>query len=192
MDLDEMDCVTEALAAEDVDAALLVIAEAGAHVPKAMFYESYLRELVRALWSRREARSEVGYAVEAGSLRKQLEQQREDFDKRLKELEAEASHLRGVWWDCSELHSRAKALVESPGYEVAERDLAEIVAEWPAPEDGAVGPVHARLVAADRLAEAAQAYLNHSASSDTVNLELEGGLMAALAVYRDNEGSNNE
>jgi hypothetical protein len=49
----------------------------------------------------------------------------------------------------------------------------------------AVGPVHARLVAADRLAETAQAYLNHSASSDTVNLELEGGLMAALAVYRD-------
>jgi len=66
-------------------------------------------------------------------------------DRCIAELEAEAAYLRGVWWDCSELHSRAKAVVENPGYPVAEKDLAEIVAEFPAPESGKPNPSDARI-----------------------------------------------
>jgi len=91
--------------------------------------------------------------------------------------------------DLDELEDRLRALWEkvNAAEELNDRLLFERVML-----ERKVADLEARLVAADRLAETAQAYLNHSASSDTVNLELEGNLMAALAVYRDNEGSNNE
>ena len=77
--------------------------------------------------------------------------------ERIDELEEEVKFLRGVWWDCSELYSRAKAVVEAPGYEVAEKDLAEIVAEMPAPESG---KGLARVSLGEALADASEAFLD--------------------------------
>ena len=104
--IDPVDAVVKkALAADDADGALMVAAEAGENMPKAMYYEAYLRGMVRALWSRckkaeaeRDARAEVGYAVEARALREQLATQRKDFEARLKAAE-ELAEILGFLFD---------------------------------------------------------------------------------------------
>lgn len=82
----------------------------------------------RELWKRFEARAEVGYAVQAESLRKQLEQQRETFDRivaRERDAREKAETERDGWRD----QVAQLVEVEQAAEELAEAALARLNSE---------------------------------------------------------------